>query len=91
MAHSGLFVTLEVVYGSNAVVHMLTGKAISRASRGNFLVDAALNIMLFALVLHMAFPATLPEISEEDIPSEVSDDFEDDTDEKCRTLIGNAT
>ena len=40
----------------NAVVHMLSGKAIARAVRGHFIVDAALN----ALMLHSEFDAPLP-------------------------------
>ena len=53
---------LELVYAGNAVVHMLSGKAISRAVRGHFLVDAALNSMLLSSVLGIP----LPEIVESD-------------------------
>ena len=48
MAGSGLQEVLEVVYARNAVKHMLSGKAISRAVRGHLLVDAALNTILVA-------------------------------------------
>lgn len=46
MAGSGLQEVLELVYAKNAVGHMLTGKAVARAVRGHFLVDAALNTLL---------------------------------------------
>ena len=44
MADSGLEKALQNIYGKNAVEHIMTGKAISRALRGHFLVDAALHI-----------------------------------------------
>ena len=40
MKGSGLEEALETVYGPNAVAHMISGKAISRALRGHFLVEA---------------------------------------------------
>ena len=43
MAKSGLSHILETIYGTNAVVHMLTGKAYSRAIRGHLLVDQNLS------------------------------------------------
>ena len=46
MAGSGLSNVLETVYGKNGVEHMMTGKAITRAIRGHFLIDAALNMIL---------------------------------------------
>ena len=46
MAGSGLDDVLELAYAKNAVGHMLSGKAISRAIRGHFLVDAVLNSLL---------------------------------------------
>ena len=56
MDSSGLQEMLESIYAPNAVVHMLSGKAIARAVRGHFIVDAALN----ALLLHSGFNAPLP-------------------------------
>ena len=38
----GLNELLNLVYASNTVSHMLSGKAISRAIRGHFLVESAL-------------------------------------------------
>ena len=39
MAKSGLSDILETIYGTNAVVHMLTGKAYPRTIRGHLLVE----------------------------------------------------
>jgi len=46
MLGSGLQEVLQLVYAKNAIGHMLTGKAVARAVRGHFLVDAALNTLL---------------------------------------------
>ena len=43
MSGSGIQELLEVVYSSNTVAHMLSGKAVARAVRGHLLVDSALN------------------------------------------------
>ena len=56
MAGSGLQELLEVVFAGNAVRHILTGKAISRAVRGHMLVDAALNTILVAKAYHIPLP-----------------------------------
>ena len=42
MKESGLAELLETCYGKNTVKHMLNGKAIARALRGYFLVEAVL-------------------------------------------------
>jgi hypothetical protein len=47
MENSGLSDVLEKIYGENAVHHMLTGKAYSRALRGHLIVDSALNSLIF--------------------------------------------
>ena len=57
MAGSGLQALLEVGFTGNAVRHMLTGKAISRAVRGHMLVDAALNTILVSMAYHIMLPA----------------------------------
>ena len=50
MKGSGLEDALEQVYGSNAVAHMMTGKAASRALCGHFLVESALiNKLMLAI------------------------------------------
>ena len=52
MESSGLGDVLETVYGSNTVKHILSGKAISRALRGHFLVQSALMLQLLQPLLH---------------------------------------
>ena len=51
MKGSGLEDALETVCGANAVVHMISGKAVSRALHGHFLVEAALVNKLMLAVL----------------------------------------
>jgi len=46
MAGSGLSEALETVYASNAVSHMMSGKAVQRAIRGHILIENALTILL---------------------------------------------
>ena len=58
MAGSGLEDLLELVYAKNAVSHMLSGKAIARAVRGHFLVDAALNALLVCNTFNLPLPVT---------------------------------
>ena len=60
MESAGLREVLEVVYGENAVTHMLSGKAYERALRGLLLVDSD----LYSLLLSDAY-----EISEESLQS----------------------
>ena len=52
MASSGLQELLELIYAPNAVVHVLSGKAIARGVRAHFIVDAALNTMMLTDVLN---------------------------------------
>ena len=68
MAGSGLQELLELVYAQNAVGHILSGKAISRAVRGHLLVDSALNALLTA----EAFGVCLPSIHTPETEEEVS-------------------
>jgi hypothetical protein len=51
MKGSGISEALGTVYGSNAVEHMLSGKAVSRALRGHFLISSALNSKLLSAIL----------------------------------------
>lgn len=46
MGGSGLKELLELIYAPNAVDHILTGKAVSRAVRAHILLDAVLNALL---------------------------------------------
>lgn len=59
MSGSGLQEVLETVYARNAVGHMLSGKALSRAVRGHLLVDAALNTILTCKALGKDLPTPL--------------------------------
>jgi len=60
MDPSGLQEVLELIYAPNAVIHMLSGKAIARAVCTHFIVDAAPN----ALMLRKVFNVPLPCYSE---------------------------
>jgi len=64
MAASGLQELLEQIYAPNTVVHMLNGKAISRALRGHFLVNAALNGLIMANVFNVPIPLCTDDTSE---------------------------
>ena len=46
MQGNGLKETSEVTYAPNAVMHMMSGKAVSRAVRVHFIVDSALNALI---------------------------------------------
>ena len=48
MAGSGLQEVFQLIYAANVVVHMFAGKAIARAVRAHFIVDAALNAILLS-------------------------------------------
>jgi len=50
MSGSGFSDALDICYGPNAVVHMISGKAFSRALRGYLLVDAAVTARFMSLV-----------------------------------------
>ena len=73
MAGSGLQELLELIYASNAVVHMLTGKAIARAVRAHLIIDAALNSLVLANTFNVPLPGSsdtteaTPSLSHEDI------------------------
>ena len=47
MKGSGLEEVLGLMFGSNTIPHVLTGKAYARSVRGHFLVHAGLNELLF--------------------------------------------
>ena len=56
MAGSGLRDVLELIYASNDVDHILTGKAIAHAVRGHFIVDAAVNALLYSATFGVPIP-----------------------------------
>jgi len=75
MAGSGLQELLEIVYDSNSVCHMLTGKAISGAVRGHMLKDAALNTILVADAYNVPVPTKdTPGVEEETVGAELEKD-----------------
>lgn len=56
MSGSGIEELLEIVYASNNVGHMLTGKAVQRAVRGHLLVENALNAIVTAETFNISLP-----------------------------------
>ncbi|KAJ8386430.1 hypothetical protein AAFF_G00170270 [Aldrovandia affinis] len=56
MAGTGLQEVMELVYAVNAVVHMMTGKAIARAVRAHLLIDGVLNGLILSDALGVALP-----------------------------------
>ncbi|KAK7096605.1 hypothetical protein V1264_005881 [Littorina saxatilis] len=57
MAETGLYDALCTVYAPNAAKAMLEGKAVTRAIRGHFLIDAALNALLASKALRVPLPS----------------------------------
>ena len=51
MSGSGIEELLELVYATNSIGHMMSGKAFSRAIRGHFLVDSCLNNILIKKIV----------------------------------------
>ena len=81
MKGSGLEEALEMIYGPNAVNHMMAGKAISRALRGHFLIESALVNKLITAVL----PAEL-ELNKPSNDIIESEDDDRDTDMECDSI-----
>ncbi|XP_069109699.1 uncharacterized protein [Argopecten irradians] len=70
MGNSGLHETLETVFASNAVGHMMSGKAVQRALRGHFLVDTALHAILLSSIYDITLPMGKEETNNEDSRNE---------------------
>ena len=51
MECSGISELFQIVYSSDTAVHMLSGKAYSRALRAHFLVQSALELIMFQFIL----------------------------------------
>ena len=47
---------LKLIYAPSTVIHMLSGKAIARAVRAHFIVDAALNALMLRKVFNVPLP-----------------------------------
>ena len=71
MANTGLREALESIYAKNSVDHMMSGKAISRALRGHFIVDAVLTGLL--LTQKKDFESTEPSQRTEHLASITED------------------
>ena len=52
MKGSGFSESMKVLYGENAVQHIVSGKAIARALRGNFLLQSAFRLQIIRLLQH---------------------------------------
>ena len=70
MAGSGLQEVLQLIYASNAVVHMLSGKAIARAVWAHLIVDAALNALVLAKTFCVPLPGSSHDTECEDMETE---------------------
>ena len=56
MEGTGLQNVMELAYAPNAVLHMMRGKAVSRAVRGHMLLDSALNALLVSKIFKFGLP-----------------------------------
>lgn len=52
MDSTGLKEILGLVYGENAITHMMTGKSVQRAFRGHLLTDKRLNHMILSKMVN---------------------------------------
>ena len=86
MASSGLQEVLELIYAPNAVVHMLSGKAIARAVLAHFIVDTVFNAMMRTDVLNDPLPIQADKSNSNDnaeestMPPDMSDEVIDTPD-----------
>ena len=67
MAGSGISEASECCYGPNAVIQMLSGKAVARAVRGHFLVESALTTVLLKSVLDSTEPPITGALTQDEI------------------------
>jgi len=83
VAGSGLQELLELIFASNTVPHILSGKAVARALRGHFLLDTVLNTIIISKVFsiernrNLIAEDVIGEGSSSDISSAPSLDLED--------------
>ena len=66
MDGSGLKDILETIYGENAVIHIMTGKAVQRALRGHLLVDQCLTNQIISKIIESdrGFESLIQELEE---------------------------
>ncbi|KAK6181746.1 hypothetical protein SNE40_009537 [Patella caerulea] len=68
MKGSGIEEALNCIYGPNAIVHIMSGKAIARALRSLFLLDATLSYKLMKIVISQIDQISSdPKLSKDDI------------------------
>ncbi|KAK6175983.1 hypothetical protein SNE40_014355 [Patella caerulea] len=68
MKGSGIEEALNCIYGPNAIVHIMSGKAIARALRSLFLLDATLSYKLMKIVVSQIDQTSSdPKLSKDDI------------------------
>ena len=72
MKGSGLEKALETVYGPNTVIHIFSGKAMSRALKAHLLVDVALIIKLISSFFPKSRNLMLTDEEGEDLASDNS-------------------
>ena len=84
MKGSGIENLLQVIYASN----MLSGKAVSRAVRGHFIVDASLHSLLAAKVLGVTLPH---ECAHLDLSMELDDVATTSTDDATKDTASLST
>ena len=83
MEGSGLPEALHNVYAKNSVEHMMTGKAVSKAVRGHFLVSSALTTQLlqeFFSAERCRFPHETTEENKQDMHDKENEEFDEDSD-----------
>ena len=76
MEGTGIHDVLELAYASNAIPHMLQGKAISRAIRGHLLLDSALNALLVSKIFNIELPLPKITFQQNDIEIELCENEE---------------
>jgi hypothetical protein len=79
MAGAGLQEVLETVYASQAVNHMLIGKAVERALRGHLLVEKALYALIISNHTGMALPVMKQTVDHNEVSHETIDSCENST------------
>ena len=70
IVQTGLQKVISTIYADNAVGHMLTGKAISRAIRAHVIVDAALDAQLFTKLFGMIQNSHVADEGEPEVDNE---------------------
>ena len=95
MKGSGLEEALEQVYGPNAVAHMITGKTVSRALCGHFLVESALiNKLMLAITPNKSMESEKMTNTSDDSDTCEDSDTCADSDNKpglCKYMCENGT